>query len=200
VQELCREHDALFALDEVQTGCGLTGTAWAYQQLGVEPDLVAFGKKTQVCGVMAGGRIDEVTDNVFTVSGRINSTWGGNLVDMVRSRRFLEIIEAEGLIDAAARSGRHLLDRLEGLQAAHPEVLSNARGRGLMCAIDLPDGATRDAVAAALYEEERVIMLGSGERSLRFRPALTIRTEELDLACDALERVVNRLPVPALAG
>ena len=105
MQALCREFDALFILDEVQTGVGLTGTAWLYQQLGLEPDVVAFGKKTQVCGVMAGGRVDEVTDNVFAVSSRINSTWGGNLTDMVRARRILEVIEAERLIERAADPG-----------------------------------------------------------------------------------------------
>src|SRR3546814_16556364 len=87
MRELCDEFDALLIFDEVQTGCGITGTAWAYQQLGILPDVVAFGKKTQVCGVMAGGRVDEVAANVFAVSSRINSTWGGTLVDMGRSRR-----------------------------------------------------------------------------------------------------------------
>ena len=106
MQALCREFDALFILDEVQTGAGATGTAWAYQQLGLAPDVVAFGKKAQVCGVMAGGRVDEVQDNVFSVSSRINSTWGGNLTDMVRSRRILEVIESEGLIERSARWGR----------------------------------------------------------------------------------------------
>ena len=110
MQALCREFDALFIVDEVQTGCGMTGTAWAYQQLGVTPDVVAFGKKTQVCGVMAGGRVDEVPQNVFAVSSRINSTWGGNLTDMVRARRILEVIEADGLIERAASLGEHLLD------------------------------------------------------------------------------------------
>ena len=104
--ELVHDHDALFIFDEVQTGVGTTGTAWAYQQLGVQPDIVAFAKKAQLGGIMAGGRVDEVPDNVFAVSGRINSTWGGGLVDMVRSRRILEIIEADGLIEAAGRQGR----------------------------------------------------------------------------------------------
>ena len=80
----------------------MTGTAWAYQQLGVAPDVVAFGKKTQVCGVMAGRRVDEIADNVFAVASRINSTWGGNLTDMVRARRILEVIEADGLFENAA--------------------------------------------------------------------------------------------------
>ncbi len=109
MQALCHEHDALFVLDEVQTGAGLTGTAWAFQQLGVQPDVVAFGKKTQVCGVMAGGRVDEVPDNVFAVGSRINSTWGGSLTDMVRARRILEVVEAEGLIERAAALGPVLL-------------------------------------------------------------------------------------------
>ena len=54
MQAMCREGDALFVLDEVQTGVGLTGTAWAYQQLGLEPDIVAFAKKVQLGGIMAG--------------------------------------------------------------------------------------------------------------------------------------------------
>ena len=109
--QLVHAHDALFILDEVQTGVGTTGTAWAYQQLGIQPDVVAFSKKAQVGGIMAGGRVDEVPDNVFAVSGRINSTWGGGLVDMVRSRRVLEIIESEGLIEQAGPKGAQLVAR-----------------------------------------------------------------------------------------
>ncbi|GAA1731964.1 L-lysine 6-transaminase [Isoptericola hypogeus] len=192
MQALCREHDALFVLDEVQTGVGMTGTAWAYQQLGVEPDVVAFGKKAQVCGVMAGGRVDEIDDNVFRVSSRINSTWGGNLADMVRSRRILEVIEAEGLIERAARVGAGLLSRLGAVAAAHPGVVTDPRGRGLMCAVSLPSREVRDAVLAGLHGEGYLI-LGCGERSVRFRPALTVEESVLDDAVAALDRVVSRL-------
>ncbi|MGI9003491.1 MAG: L-lysine 6-transaminase [Pseudonocardia sp.] len=185
MQALCRSHDALFVLDEVQTGAGLTGTAWAYQQLGVEPDIVAFGKKLQVCGIMASRRVDEVPDNVFRVSGRLNSTWGGNLTDMVRSRRYLEVIEAEGLIERAAVLGKRLLDGL----ATIPEV-DNVRGRGLFVALDLPTATARDAALQRLHRDEKVLILGSGERSIRFRPALTIGEDELDLAVATLSRVV----------
>ena len=135
MRALCDEFDALLIFDEVQTGCGLTGTAWAYQQLGVTPDVVAFGKKTQVCGVMAGGRVDEVPDNVFTVSSRINSTWGGNLVDMVRSRRILETIAAEEPFRQRRRAGRPPSGsaRRAGSGNCRQTVL-DVRGRGLMCA------------------------------------------------------------------
>ena len=113
--------------------------AWAYQQLGVQPDIVAFAKKAQLGGIMAGGRVDEVPDNVFAVSGRINSTWGGGLVDMVRSRRMLEIIEAEGLIEAAGPKGARLRDRPQAIADGHRTRSSNVRGRGLFVACDLPD-------------------------------------------------------------
>ncbi|MCU1621543.1 MAG: L-lysine 6-transaminase [Frankiales bacterium] len=192
MQALCREFDALFVLDEVQTGCGLTGTPWAYQQLGVQPDVVAFGKKTQVCGVMAGGRVDEVPDNVFAVSSRINSTWGGSLVDMVRARRVLEVVEADGLIAHTAAAGTHLL-RLLGQLAARFEIVTDVRGRGLMCAFSLPSKEIRDAVLSSLREDKRVLLLGCGTRSVRFRPALTVSETELALGVAALDRVLERL-------
>jgi L-lysine 6-transaminase len=192
MQALCHEHDALFVLDEVQTGAGLTGTAWAYQQLGVQPDVVAFGKKTQVCGVMAGGRVDEVPDNVFAVSSRINSTWGGSLVDMVRARRILEVVEEEGLIARATVAGEHLLTLLHRL-AGRFDVVTDVRGRGLMCAFSLPSKEIRDAVAAALRDDERVLVLGCGTRSIRFRPALTVSEAELSAGVAAIDRVLERL-------
>jgi L-lysine 6-transaminase len=185
-RDLCDRFDALFMLDEVQTGSGMTGTAWAYQQLGLHPDVVAFGKKLQVCGIMAGRRVDEVPDNVFVVSSRLNSTWGGNLTDMVRSRRYLEVIEAEGLIERAGVLGKRLLDGL----ATIPEV-DNVRGRGLFVAVDLPTPEARDAALHLLHRDEKVLILGGGECSIRFRPALTIGEDELDLAVASLARAVR---------
>ena len=98
LRRLCDEYDMMFILDEVQTGVGLTGKMWAYQHFDFEPDILAFGKKTQVCGIMVSNRVDEVKDNVFKVSSRLNSTWGGNLVDMVRCQKYLEVIKEENLV------------------------------------------------------------------------------------------------------
>ncbi|CAN5199550.1 L-lysine 6-transaminase [soil metagenome] len=190
MRALCDEFDALLIFDEVQTGCGLTGTPWAYQQLGVLPDVVAFGKKTQVCGVMAGGRVDEIADNVFHVSSRINSTWGGNLVDMVRSRRILETIEAEGLFERAAELGCHLLGKLDELAGEFPTVVLDVRGRGLMCAFTLPSAARRDELVSRMWDRG-VVMLASGEASVRFRPALTVSRAELDIAVDAVRAALS---------
>jgi L-lysine 6-transaminase len=184
MQELCRANDALFVLDEVQTGCGMTGTPWAYQQLGLHPDIVAFGKKLQVCGIMAGGRVDEVPDNVFRVPSRINSTWGGNLTDMVRSRRQLEVIVEEGLIDRAAVLGKRLLDDLRAVPG-----IDNVRGRGLFAAFDLPTPEDRAAVLRRLHAAH-VLVLGGGERSIRLRPALTIEEDDLALAVREIAKAV----------
>jgi L-lysine 6-transaminase len=192
MQAMCHEYDALFILDEVQTGVGLTGTPWLYQQLGLEPDIVSFAKKVQLGGVMAGRRIDDVPNNVFRESGRINSTWGGGLVDMVRSRRMLEIIEADGLFDHAAKLGEVFLGQLRDLGERHSHLVSNVRGRGLMCAFDLPTEAIRDELAKGL-RDERVVLLTCGERSIRFRPSLCVTEDELTIGIAAVDRVLTRL-------
>ncbi|QUR66591.1 L-lysine 6-transaminase [Mycobacterium spongiae] len=190
MRELCDEYDALMIFDEVQTGCGLTGTAWAYQQLGAQPDAVAFGKKTQVCGVMAGRRVEEIADNVFAVASRINSTWGGNLTDMVRARRILEVIEADGLFERAAELGRHLRAQLDELAADFPDVVLDPRGRGLMCAFSLPTSAARDELIHRLWQR-RVIVLPAGDHGVRFRPALTVARTDIDAAIAAVRAALT---------
>ncbi|MEV7807140.1 L-lysine 6-transaminase [Microbispora sp. NPDC088329] len=190
MQALCHEYEALFVLDEVQTGVGLTGTPWAYQQLGLAPDIVAFAKKVQVGGIMAGRRVGLVPDNVFRVSGRINSTWGGGLADMVRSRRMLEIIERDGLIPRAAILGEKLLGALRGLEA--DGLVTHARGRGLMCAFDVPAGrGDPGGLVARLREDRAILVLRCGERSVRLRPALSVQPDELEYGLAGLRAALT---------
>lgn len=189
LRDLADEHEALLIFDEVQTGVGLTGTFWAYQGLGVTPDIIAFGKKAQVCGILAGRRVEEVDDHVFAKSSRINSTWGGNIVDMVRFDRILEIIEEDGLVANAKEMGAYLLERLEGLAAQHAAV-TNPRGQGLMCAFDLATPGLRDLVRKEAYEQG-LIVLGCGERTIRFRPALTVSRADLDRGLAVLESALD---------
>ena len=188
LRRLADELEFLLIFDEVQTGLGLTGSMWAWQQYGVEPDLFCFGKKTQVCGFASNSRIDDI-ENVFSVSSRINSTWGGNLADMVRCTRYLEIIEEENLIENARATGEHLLGRLRELAGELPAI-SNVRGRGLFVAFDLPDKETRDRTLAACLENG-LIALASGVAAIRFRPALTLSREEADEGVRKLRRAVQ---------
>lgn len=189
LRRLADEHEALLIFDEVQTGLGATGTMWAFQGLDVVPDLVAFGKKTQVCGIMSTRRIDEVERNVFHVSSRINSTWGGNLVDMVRCARYLQIIEEDDLVANAARVGDYLLDGIRELESDF-EAMGNARGRGLMIAFDLPDRGVRDALRTACWERGLATLV-CGPRSLRLRPPLTFSERDSDRTLDILREALQ---------
>ncbi len=178
LRTICDESDILLIFDEVQTGVGITGKMWAHEHF-VKPDLMSFGKKTQVCGFLCTRRIDDVLENVFHKPSRINSTFGGNLVDMVRFQRILEIIHQEKLIENAGTVGAHLLGKLEGLQEEYPGLVSNARGRGLLCAIDLDTAQSRDQLRSKAYDEG-LILIGCGDRSIRFRPPLNITSGEID--------------------
>src|SRR5216117_751388 len=138
LRAICDENDILLIFDEVQTGLGTTGRIWCSQHFGVVPDLMAFGKKVQVCGVMAGPRLDEVPDNAFRLPSRLNSTWGGNYTDMIRSTHFLRIIEKENLVENARVVGDYFLEALRRLQSEH-SIMTAVRGRGLFIAFYLPD-------------------------------------------------------------
>jgi L-lysine 6-transaminase len=192
LQQRAHSNDALFIVDEVQTGVGMTGSFWAYQQMGIQPDLVSFGKKTQVCGLFAGGRMNEVERNVFVESSRINSTFGGNLVDMVRFQRVLEVIEEEDLVANAKQVGKTFLEGLQTLAQDYPEHVTNPRGRGLILAIDMPDTATRDAVVQAAIDDG-LFVLTCGERSLRFRPNLAFTEELAGEANKRLRKAIDKV-------
>lgn len=191
LRTIADENEIMLIIDEVQTGIGLTGKMWAHQHF-IKPDMIAFGKKTQVCGFMSSKRIDDVKDNVFKVAGRLNSTWGGSLVDMVRSQRYLEIIEEDKLVENARLVGDYLQTCLQELQVEFPGIVNNARGLGLFCAIDLVNPATRNDVRKKALEKGLVI-LGSGERSLRFRPPLTIQKHQIDEGVKILKDSLKEL-------
>lgn len=191
LREICDENEILLIFDEVQTGIGLTGKMWAYEHF-VQPDIIAFGKKLQVGGVICNSRIDDVDENVFKKGGRINSTWGGNLTDMFRAKRFLEIIEEDNLIENANQMGNYLLTSLQKLQNDFPEFVSNARGLGLMCAIDLKDKSFRDELRKKLFENGMII-LGCGEKSIRFRPRLSITKENIDEAMEIFRKSLKQI-------
>jgi len=184
--------NCFFIVDEVQTGIGLTGKFWAHEHYGVEPDALAFGKKTQTCGCLVGTKVDREPDNAFKTKSRINSTWGGNLTDMVRFQRFLEIIEEDKLVENARLVGEHLLAGLRAVEAEFPSLVSNSRGRGLMIAFDTAADA-RKALLAKCFDLG-MLALPCGSRSVRFRPPLTLTRSEADQGLDILRRALQSLP------
>jgi len=192
LRELADTHEALLIYDEVQTGLGITGKWWAFQHHGVSPDILCFAKKMQVGGIAVSRRIDEIEENVFRLPSRINSTWGASLVDMVRCTRILEIIENENLLTNASVRGAELQTGLSLLQGRYPEHLSNARGAGLMCAIDVSNTELRNKVIRACFEDQ-VIVLASGRNAIRFRPTLSVPSEAIQLGLERLERAVRRV-------
>jgi L-lysine 6-transaminase len=191
LRQLADENEAMLILDEVQTGVAMTGKMWAHQHF-IEPDMMSFGKKMQVCGFLCGKRIEEIKDNVFVTSSRLNSTWGGNLTDMVRAQRYLEVIEEENLVENARTVGDHLLRCLGELVAEFPAVVSNARGLGLFCAFDVVDAETRTKIRNTCFADG-LIILPSGERSIRFRPALTVTRGEIDAGIDIIRNAIRKI-------
>jgi L-lysine 6-transaminase len=193
LRRICDENDLLLIFDEVQAGMGVTGRNWCCQHFDVLPDLLVFGKKAQVCGVMAGPRLDEVKDNVFRVPSRISSTWGGNFCDYVRSTHFLRIIESEKLVENARLQGARLLEELRQIAKKHP-AMTAVRGRGLLLAFDLPTRAMRDQFWSGAYESG-LLVLRCGERSIRLRPVLDFKDEVLEATLELIEAVAKRLPL-----
>src|ERR1051325_3420240 len=191
LRRICDEHDILLIFDEVQSGMGMTGKNWCCEHFGVLPDLLAFGKKAQVCGVMAGPRLDEVKDNCFRLPSRISSTWGGNFTDYVRSTHYLRIVEENTLVENARIRGAAFISELEGLARKQP-VISAVRGRGLLIAFDLPNGALRDAFWKGTFELG-LLVVRSGERSIRLRPMLDVTEDVLQKALKIMEKECARL-------
>ena len=190
LRRICDENEILLIFDEVQCGMGATGRNWCCEHFNVLPDLLAFGKKAQVCGVMAGPRLDEVKDNAFRLPSRLNSTWGGNFTDMVRSTHYLRIIEKEHLVENAAKVGAYFLDQLRDLQNEF-DFIRAVRGRGLFLAFDLPDAKTREEMWKGLFDLG-VLTLRSGEESIRFRPPLDITSQVIDEAMDLMRQYCPR--------
>lgn len=191
LRTLADENEFLLIFDEVQTGMGLTGKMWCFEHFDFKPDLIAYGKKVQVAGCASTERIDEVKDNVFQLASRINSTWGSNLVDLIRMQKMLNIMVEENLVENARIMGEKTMDALIGLQSDFPRI-SHVRGRGLMIAFDLPDENVRNQLRKMLFDK-KIIVLGCGEKSLRLRPHLDFSEKDLDHFINGLKECLKTL-------
>lgn len=191
LREIADEKEILLMFDEVQSGFGITGKFWAADYY-VKPDIIAFGKKAQVCGIMVSGRIDDVDENCFHKSSRINSTWGANLVDMVRSKHIMKAIKEDSLVENARIVGDYLLAELYLIQEDFPELIRNVRGLGLMCSFDLPDEQKRKQFLDLSFEH-KLLILGCGNKSIRFRPNLAVTKSEIDEGLTIVRKILTLL-------
>ncbi|RZJ81198.1 MAG: L-lysine 6-transaminase [Flavobacterium sp.] len=193
LRQLADENEAFLIYDEVQTGVGLTGKFWCHEHFSeaARPDIVAFGKKMQICGILVGNKVDEIENNVFNIPSRINSTWGGNLVDMVRSTQILNIVHDDNLCDNAADVGAYLQQNLAELAKKY-DKMSNVRGRGLLTAFDFPTKEMRNEFVQKGMEHN-VMFLGCGHQTIRFRPALCIEKQHIDLGIEVMEKILPSL-------
>jgi L-lysine 6-transaminase len=191
LRQYADEREALLIFDEVQTGFYGSGKTWFWQHTTVKPDIVSFGKKTQTCGIYASKRVDEVAENVFVRSSRINSTWGGNLVDMVRCTQFIKIIERDNIPELVTQVGNHVLKGLQAL-GKETETFTSVRGKGSLIAVTTPSPEHRAAMLGALMDAA-VIALPCGTRSVRFRLPLVMTIEESDELLSRTRMAVSTL-------
>ena len=186
-RQICDEKDALLIFDEVQTGFGATGKWWCYEHFNVKPDILCFGKKAQVCGIAVNERIEENSSHPFNTAGRINSTWGGNLIDMARSTAIINIVKERNLLKSVEEIGAELIDRLKEIAKTWGSIL-NVRGRGLIFAFDLPTTEQRDIFFSLL--NKMVWCLKCGTKSIRFRPALTFNQQDMKKLFNIIEYTI----------
>jgi L-lysine 6-transaminase len=191
LRQYADEHDCLLIFDEVQTGVGLTGTFWASEQMGIMPDIITFGKKMQVCGLICTDRIDDIAENVFHKASRINSTWGGNLTDMARAAKYIEVIYEENLLENVKIQGTKLLSELHSLENEFSGMITNSRARGLFAAFDIQTDKRSAFINKVL--ENGLMILGCGENTVRFRPALNISASEIDLGMDIIRKSLKQI-------
>jgi L-lysine 6-transaminase len=129
------------------------------------------------------------------------NSWGGNLVDMVRGTRIIEVIQEEQLLEHGVRQGERLLKGLQEIHRDFPEFTANPRGLGLFCALDIATPELRNAVVAKGHDLGMMI-LSTGVKGLRFRPAMNLTTEDLDLGVELLRKSVAEVAhtAPATVG
>ena len=196
LRRICDRHGILLVVDEVQSGAGRTGKWWAIEHAGVEPDIVCMAK-----GIASGmplGICMSRAEIMDWVPGSHASTFGGNPISLAAALATMDILEREG-IPNAARVGGLMLQRLETWKHSHP-LVGDVRGRGLMIGIELvKDKATREPAAAlrnrveTLAFEKGLMILGCGETSLRLCPPLIVSEQEAMVALDILEEALTEV-------
>lgn len=179
LRDVCIERDIILIFDEIQTGFGTTGKMWYFQHLGIEPDIVCFGKKSQVSGIM----VKEKFGKIFKSPLKLDVTWDGDLIDMVRCSYILKAYEKYNLLDNARTRGEQFINGLKGM----PQ-LKNVRGIGCMAAFDFNTHAEQESFAHKAFGNG-LLFNKTRDKTIRFRPNLNASSAEIQTALDIIRNV-----------
>jgi 4-aminobutyrate aminotransferase len=194
LRELCDKHGILLIVDEVQSGMGRTGTLWAIEQWGVEPDMVCSAK-----GIASGLPLGALITRASIMNwpkGAHGNTFGGNPVACAAGLVTLELIQG-GMMENAKKVGDFTLDALAEIQARHPSI-GDVRGMGLMIGVEFVESRESKAPAAKLRDRvlkhafaRGVLMLGCGQSAIRISPALNIEQSLMEEALVTFEEAIS---------
>ena len=193
LRRICDRHGILLVADEVQSGAGRTGKWWAIEHTGVQPDIVCMAKG--IADGLPRGVCMSRADIMPWQPGTHAATFGGNPVSIAAALATLDVLEREGVANAA-QIGDQMLTRLRTWPARHPMV-GDVRGRGLMIGIEIVKdqhtrevaGAWRDRIVELAFARG-LLILGCGETSIRLAPPLIVNQHEAAIALDILEESI----------
>ncbi|MBK5471067.1 MULTISPECIES: acetylornithine transaminase [Bacillus] len=185
IEKLCNQYNALFIIDEVQTGIGRTGTLFAYEQMGIVPDIVTIAKALGN-GIPVGAMIGRKELGSSFTAGSHGSTFGGNYIAMTAAKEVLQFIKEQSFFKEVQEKGEYVLKKLQE-ELRHVECVQNTRGKGLMIGIEC-----KHEVANVIEQLEKagLLVLQAGPNVIRLLPPLIVTNEELEQAIYMIKRVV----------
>ncbi|MGE6614340.1 acetylornithine transaminase [Bacillus mycoides] len=185
IEKLCNQYNALFIIDEVQTGIGRTGTLFAYEQMGIVPDIVTIAKALGN-GIPVGAMIGRKELGSSFTAGSHGSTFGGNYIAMTAAKEVLQFIKEQSFFKEVQEKGEYVLKKLQE-ELRHVECVQNIRGKGLMIGIEC-----KHEVANVIEQLEKagLLVLQAGPNVIRLLPPLIVTNEELEQAIYMIKRVV----------
>lgn len=193
IRHLCETNGLLLIFDEVQTGIGRTGTLFAYEQLGVVPDILTSAKAL-ANGLPIGAMLTTREIAASFSVGTHASTFGGNPVSAAAAVATLKIMLADGFLDEVCRKGDYLAEKLSGLAAKYPELASGQRGLGLIQGLVLTETGREQGQAIVQKLFERGVLINfAGNTVLRFIPPLIVSRTEIDIMTRELDQVLSEL-------
>mgnify|MGYP003111511823 FL=1 len=180
IRRICSKYKVPLIFDEVQTGFCTTGKVWYFEHLGIEPDIVIFGKKAQVCGILT----KEDFSDIFETK-RLYTTWDGELLDMIRSTHIIDFIEKNNIMDKFSLFSKEFICKLKEIDS-----IQNVRGIGGLIAFDFRTADKRDEFFDHMYNNG-MLCNPTGEKSVRLRPHLTTTKEDFEKGLQIIRESLN---------